>query len=464
MIDKLMLLVEPGTEFLGPYINQKTKIQARCGHGHVRYIIPSNLVSRGQGAKCKECLGILANNKYTTEAVNKLVSPYKLEGEYLGSLIKHNYRCEHGHLILGKTLQQIRENYRCKECFPQRSDIRTQQEFDAILAENNLTPLTEYRGAKTSVEVRCAAGHSYTIIPSNFTSHGTGKICRQCNPQTSKIQDEIYSFVFKKVPTAQQNNREMLEGLEIDIYIPHLKFGIEVNGDYWHSDKFKTRDYHVNKIKAAESKGIHLMLIKEHDWENKQEIIKQMILTRLQGSLVLGARQCTIAKLDYFPKEFLEVNHLQGAGAPTKHNYGLFYRGELVSVMTFSKPRFTESYEYELVRFCTLTGVQVSGGASRLLQMFIKESGSRSIITYAKRDYQRGNLYTKLGFLLKGTTVPGYVYYKDRKIYTRYQCQKHLLEKLLPEHYSPELSESEIMSSAGFHKVYDAGNLVYTLP
>lgn len=131
--------------------------------------------------------------------------------------------------------------------------------------------------------------------------------------------------------------------------------------------------------------------------------------------------------------------------------------------MTFSRPRFNNNYEYELVRFCNLTGVAVAGGASRLLKAFVEDMCTRSIVTYAKRDYSQGNLYTKLGFKLINTTIPGYTYYKNRKVLTRYQCQKHLLQKLVPEHFSPELSESEIMRNAGFHKVYDAGNLVYAL-
>lgn len=462
MIEKLKTLVGATDEFLDPYVNQKTKLRVMCRNGHTRTIIPSNLVSRGQGSSCKECQGIMANNKYTTEAVNTLVKPYRLDGEYLGSLIKHNYYCTNNHVIVGKTLQQMRENYRCKECYPQRSDVRTQDEFAQIVKEKGLTLLSEYKGAKQPVEVKCLVGHTYSILPSNFTSHSTGTICRQCNPYASNIQMEIFSFISKFVK-AEMNDRSKLQGLEIDIFIPEINIGIEVNGDYWHSDRFKDKNYHINKLNLAESAGISLMFIREYDWENRQDIIKQMLLSRIGKVFQVGGRHCHVRKLDYFPRVFLDANHLQGAGAPSQNNYGLFFREELVQVMTFSKPRFTKAYEYELVRFCNLTGVQVIGGASKLLKQFIQDVGTRSIITYAKRDYQHGNLYNKLGFSFSGYTVPGYTYYKNRKVYTRYQCQKHLLEKLVPEHYNPELSESEIMRNAGFNKVYDAGNLVYTL-
>ena len=54
-------------------------------------------------------------------------------------------------------------------------------------------------------------------------------------------------------------------------------------------------------------------------------------------------------------RKFLEDNHLQGY-ANSKIRLGLYYNEELVSLMTFSKPRYTKNYDWELVRFCTLRG------------------------------------------------------------------------------------------------------------
>lgn len=166
------------------------------------------------------------------------------------------------------------------------------------------------------MEVSCINGHIYSIYPTNFTSHDTGTICRQCHPFTSAVQEEVYCFMSKFVK-AEKGNRRILNGLEIDIFVPQLSLGIEVNGDYWHSDKYKSKDYHVNKLNHAENRGVRLMYIREHDWENKQEIVKSMILARLNKLFSIGARYCKVVKLDYFPSVFLEANHLQGAGAPT---------------------------------------------------------------------------------------------------------------------------------------------------
>ena len=44
---------------------------------------------------------------------------------------------------------------------------------------------------------------------------------------------------------------------------------------------------------------------------------------------------------------------------------GLFYNDELVSVMTFRKPRFNKKFEYEIIRFCSSANIV---GASKLFQ------------------------------------------------------------------------------------------------
>jgi hypothetical protein len=66
----------------------------------------------------------------------------------------------------------------------------------------------------------------------------------------------------------------LLNNYEIDIYIPNLEMGFEFNGIYWHSQKFKDKNYHLDKLKLANSKGIKLYYIWEDEWRDKQEEIK----------------------------------------------------------------------------------------------------------------------------------------------------------------------------------------------
>ena len=49
--------------------------------------------------------------------------------------------------------------------------------------------------------------------------------------------------------------------------------------------------------------------------------------------------------------------------------------------MTFSKPRFNNQYDYELIRFCSLKGFNVIGGASKLWKYFLKKYNPKSVIS-----------------------------------------------------------------------------------
>lgn len=58
-----------------------------------------------------------------------------------------------------------------------------------------------------------------------------------------------------------KNDRSLLDGLEIDLYLPEYRIGIECHGEYWHASnsKFpKAPNYHFQKFLLAKSKGIRL--------------------------------------------------------------------------------------------------------------------------------------------------------------------------------------------------------------
>lgn len=72
-----------------------------------------------------------------------------------------------------------------------------------------------------------------------------------------------------------------LNGREIDIFIPKLKVGFEINGDYWHSKHNVTKGSHFRKTQKCVSKGIKLFYLWEHEIINDFESIKKFIALRL---------------------------------------------------------------------------------------------------------------------------------------------------------------------------------------
>jgi hypothetical protein len=71
-----------------------------------------------------------------------------------------------------------------------------------------------------------------------------------------------------KSKTVIRGDRTVLNGYELDIYIPELNKAIEYNGVFFHSSKEKDRLYHYNKFANARKQGIDLMFIWEDDFVN----------------------------------------------------------------------------------------------------------------------------------------------------------------------------------------------------
>ena len=106
----------------------------------------------------------------------------------------------------------------------------------------------------------------------------------------------LFRSYFSEILTG---NRVILDGKEIDIYIPEIKLGIEFNGLYWHSEEGgKDSKYHLNKTELCESNGIKLIHIFEDEWLYKKNIVK----SRLKNILGLTenkiyARKCEIKEI-----------------------------------------------------------------------------------------------------------------------------------------------------------------------
>ena len=278
----------------------------------------------------------------------------------------------------------------------------------------------------------------------------------------SFFEDDVVSAIRKLGYTGEivRNTRSIINPMELDIWIPELKLGIECNGCYWHSDPWKPKDYHKIKTDAVEQIGGKLIQLLDFEWNYKNAIV----LHRLRSALCLAdkvyARKCDVRKISLNEANTLiAAVHIQGP-ALAKHNYGLFENNELVAVMNFSKPRFTKKFEYELIRYASTK--TVVGGASKLLKAFINDIKPSNIVTYADRRWSNGNLYKQLGFNLKHISSPGYWYFKGKEFKHRAVFQKHKLEQLLPI-FDKSLGEVENMYANGWRRIFDSGNYVFSI-
>tara|TARA_Y100001936_G_scaffold7406_1_gene6498 strand:- start:2015 stop:3724 length:1710 start_codon:yes stop_codon:yes gene_type:complete len=282
-------------------------------------------------------------------------------------------------------------------------------------------------------------------------------------PQTvSKFEKEVTDFLLDNGLNVETGNRSMIPPLELDIYMPDKAIAIECNGVYWHCEASSGRDrmYHMNKYKLCQDKGIILIQINDSDWNSNKDLIKRRLVAKLGLNLEkVYARKTKVEKINSgLAKDFCEEHHFQGS-TRAGLSYGLYYDNNLVSVMTFSKPRFNKKYEYELVRFCS--SVSVIGGASKLFKWFLDDVDPETVVSYSDNSWNSGKVYEMLGFVKVSSGTPSYKYTRNYvDLYNRVRFQKHKLESKLDK-FDPLLTEWENMQANGWDRIWDCGSSTF---
>lgn len=265
----------------------------------------------------------------------------------------------------------------------------------------------------------------------------------------------------------QTNTRSVINPFELDIFIPSLSLAIEINGGYWHhEDQGKHKTYHLTKTQLCEEQGIELWHLFDWEIESKFNIVTSKIFHRLGKNKKIYARRLTVRVITPKQKKcFEEQNHLQGS-CVSKINLGLVDADNNIhAIMTFGGSRFTNKYQWELLRFCSSTNEAVVGGASKLLSYFKKHymKANEIIVSYCNLRFSTGKLYKSLGFTYSHSSPPNYFYVTKNGKYagSRNQWQKHVLKKKLPI-FDPALSELDNMNLNEYHRIWDCGQHIYT--
>jgi hypothetical protein len=262
----------------------------------------------------------------------------------------------------------------------------------------------------------------------------------------TQVKEFLHSIGIETVST-----RSVIWPMEIDLYSEEHKIGVEYNGDYWHSEAVRPKpNYHQEKSLRAQAKGVFVYHIFEYEWNDleKRGRIKSQLLNLFgKNTRKVYGRKTEVREIDPQTKgRFLEKNHVQSNDSSSV-KLGLFCEEELVSVMTFSKPRFAHEYEWELSRFCSLSGTTVIGAAGKLFKYFLRNYDPKSIVSYSDISKTRGTVYGTLGFKLDHISSPNYVWTNYREIRSRYQTQMK--------------NETAEMTALGFVRIFDCGSRVH---
>ena len=316
--------------------------------------------------------------------------------------------------------------------------------------------------------------HNIFRINSNDIKPNSHNLCHKCYANISQSSPELeIKDIINTMYNGKciENSRSIIPPLELDLYYPEKNVAIEFNGNYWHDENHKPKDYHFNKFKLCKDKNIRLVSIYESDWYNKRDNIISLLKNIFIDSKIIYARNCTISKLDYKTKsDFINEYHFYCDSNQGNISYGLYYNDELVSVMSFGKLRgqnklHNNKDHYELVRFVTKDSMRIIGGASKLFKKFISEYHPVYIICYSDNDFFTGETYNKLGFKLKslGESID-YQWVKGTKALSRYECMASKLLEKYPKYRNINIIgsiEDYIMHDLGYSKLYRCGNSIW---
>jgi hypothetical protein len=281
--------------------------------------------------------------------------------------------------------------------------------------------------------------------------------CFICNPRilsTSKyeleIRDCILQMGYKK--TIIMNDHKAIKphrrrSKELDLYFPEDNFAIEFNGLWSHSEYLGQKDlrYHLSKTILCSERGIQLIHVFQDDWVNNQEIIKSIIRSRLKLiSSKIPANKCNVRVIEKDQiTPFLKDNHLDYPLLGS-HHFGLYFKDELVYVISLGTPQRNKKYQLQLYRSCGKINTIVMGGFSKIIKQAIKTLNIKSLISYVDRSLFVGDAYKDDWRMIK-TIRPDYQYVDllEEKRYHKSNFKREGIQAKFPEFYQKHQSKTE---------------------
>ena len=253
-----------------------------------------------------------------------------------------------------------------------------------------------------------------------------------------------------------------LEGRWYDIVLPESKTLIEIDPTYTHSVQPNIYgqglevDYHKMKSKIADQNGYRCIHV--FDWDDLSKIVglvspkTRKYFGRDVSCKLITAEDCN---------RFLDIYHIQGKVKGQEICIGLIDSGELLSVMSFGRPRYNHNVQWELYRYASQFDVSVIGGASKMFKLFISCVNPQSIVSYCDLSKFTGQLYNVLGFKLKHVSSPTQIWSKDNKYITNNLLISRGYDQLFRTNYGKGTNNEELMLANGWRNIYDCGQATY---
>lgn len=185
---------------------------------------------------------------------------------------------------------RVRDGNNCPRCAGQViiqgvNDLKTVHPILLTEWNDTVSPENVFAWSNKQYAWKCAAGHAWMATPAQRWDRRTDSP-RQCNRCArtkrrsvgeTELAETVQSFTHHTVETSCS---DVVQGIELDIYIPALQLAIEYNGEYWHSDTILLQKYgksadmfHTDRIQMLNHVGVQLVYVWEHDWQTERETV-----------------------------------------------------------------------------------------------------------------------------------------------------------------------------------------------
>ena len=445
--------------------SMRSKISIICPiHGKFEQRASSH--KEGQG--CPKC-SILKNNitvnefKSRIEELNSSISFN--ERDFVNMTTDLSFYCSiHGEFS-GKPCSLLNNSKFCPNCGYELTSEKLRVDSSNYLARaikihDNKYSYDNFTAIKSKEKsyITCPV-HGDFLSSWNYHVHSKNG-CPKCGGQKSEEEEKILSFV-SSIYSGEIKSRfrpVFLEGKELDIYLPDLNVAIEYNGSYWHSEKYRDRKYHFEKWLLCKKNNITLLNIWDHYWKNKNKknIYKHKIIHLLGLDETIYARKCIISEITKKEYDsFIFSNHLDGLVFPYKDMkyVGLFYNGTIVMVAGYGLfwNQSLGKFHYKLQRICTLLGLTVVGGVSKLSTYLKKDIGDFQFQITLDTG---GKLLNKIP-TINDVSIRYWWVNNNLDFKTRNDCQISKLK--LNNDWEENDTEKTYMEKNKWYRVYDTG-------
>lgn len=450
------------------YKNIKTKVEIVCPK-HGSFFPTPEGHTNGKPTGCPTCGKAKQTGAPTLSQEEFLRRAEKVHGDYY-DYTESVYAGMHIPIVIhcpkhGRFTQRPNNHLKkgCGQCgWDKRVDSRTLTTEDFVARSRIVHGLwysydtSDYKSAREDVVITCPKHGEFSQNP---YEHMRGARCPRCTKVVSSQHDIILQWLEEMGVEYRYNDRTIIYPKEVDVYIPSHNLAIEVHGEWWHRHaNLGDRTYHFNKFKECGDKDIRLLQFWAVGNISDKPTITKSIISNLLGMsehriFARGTKVVDVTPKQY--REFLDENHLEG-GKNSSIRKGLSHRGELVSVIGFSRNKDG----WELDRFASRTFTNVIGGFSRLM----KYAAPKGIITsYSYNHYSRGDLYKNYGFTMTRENKYSLFYLHEGKLKNRNNFMRYKCIEMLGLKKDDPRTEKELALLLGAEQVFSAGTRTWVL-